>query len=99
MLRKQKYTCFIYGEGQNDKQFLIRLIDLEKFKYHTKKWQFKYGNAHGQSPKEILTKCRREVAGRLFNLIECFIDLDVLKRNYPKHWEKRWRNLKIIFPK
>lgn len=97
MSRKQQYTCFIYGEGRNDKNFLVKLIELEKFKYHTKKWRFEYGNASGQSPKDILTRCRRAIMGKPFDLVECFIDLDTLKHDYPKKWKKEKAKLEKEF--
>lgn len=57
MIRKnfrELYTCFIFGEGKRDKNFLIALIDLKKFKYHTAKWTFNYSNSSGGSAEIIL---------------------------------------------
>lgn len=84
----KEYSCFVFGEGRKDKIFLMVLIDLDKFKYHTQRWIFNYGNASGGSAKTILEKCRKEVSGHNYNLILCFIDLDRLKQNSPKEWEK-----------
>ena len=85
---EKEYTCFVFGEGRKDKDFLITLIDLDKFKYHTKRWIFNYGNASGGSAEIILEKCFKEVSGHDYNLILCFIDLDKLKDDFPKKWEK-----------
>jgi hypothetical protein len=92
---KEKYSCFIFGEGRKDKNFLITLFDLTKFKYHTRKWIFSYGNGHGESPKEILKKCHRESSLYSFDLTLCFIDLDKLKGDFPK--TKDYSHIKIIW--
>ncbi len=103
MGRVKKYTCFIYGEGRRDKSFLISLIELKKFKYHTFKWQFNYGNASGGSAISIVDKCRKEVMGIDYDLIICFIDIDKLKDDFPKKWkdkkrqiESKYRDLNLV---
>ena len=80
-----KYSFLVYGEGGTDKKFLIKLIDLEKFRFHTKKWTPSYANASGGSPKTILEKCKMYVSGREYQLVLCFIDLDKLKNDYPRN--------------
>lgn len=84
---KKKYTCLMFGEGKKDKDFIYALTDLEKFKYHTSKWRFTYGNAHGCSAKNILRLCKNSRSGAE-DLSICFIDLDDLKHDFKKTWEK-----------
>lgn len=84
----KEYSCFVFGEGRKDKNFLMALIDLKKFEDHTQGWTFNYGNASGGPAKVILEKCRKEVSGHNYNLILCFIDLDRLKQDSPKKWKK-----------
>jgi len=86
-------TCLIFGEGGNDKKFLMALIDLPKFKYHTKKWFFTPDNASGSSPEIILEQCSKAALRANYDLILCFIDLDTLKNDYPKSWENEKRAL------
>ena len=88
-----KYTCLVFGEGGKDKKFLIALIDLDKFKFHTKKWNFNYDNASGSSPKIILKQCKKATQGINYDLIICFIDLDKLKHDYPKNWQAEKKKL------
>ena len=91
---KKLYSCLVYGEGKEDKHFLMSLIDLDKFQYHTKKWKFNYSNGYGGSPKDILEKCKNEIVGVSYDLVICFIDLDKLKEDYPsKKWEKEQNKL------
>jgi len=101
---KKEYSCFIFGEGRKDKDFLITLIDLDKFKYHTERWIFNYGNASGGSAKTILEKCCKEVSGYDYHLVLCFIDLDRFKDDFNKEWkkekielEKKYSDIKIIW--
>jgi len=101
---KPKYTCLIYGEGRTDIDFLSFLTSLEKFKHHTKNWFFKYGNAHGCSPRDVLVKCKSETCSAAFNLVLCFIDLDKLKKDFPQEWELKkeriesdYSNFKVIW--
>lgn len=98
------FTCLVFGEGGNDKKFLIALIDLPKFKYHTRKWFFTPDNASGSSPKIILEQCKKTASGKSYDLILCFIDLDKLKTDFPDRWkqeqiklEKKYSNIKIIW--
>jgi len=88
-MKRRKYSCFAFGEGGNDKKFIIALIELDKFKYHTKKWVFNYGNASGQCAEEILKRCRGEISKINYDLVLCFIDLDDLKNDYPNTWENK----------
>lgn len=94
-----KYTCLVFGEGGKDKKFLIALIDLKKFKFHTKKWNFNYDNASGSSPKIILEKCKRATQGINYDLIICFIDLDKLKQDYPRGWQMEKEKLENKYSK
>ncbi len=104
IIKRVRYSCFVFGEGGKDKKFLRTLIDLEKFRFHTKKWTFNYGNASGGSAKSILEKCHKEVSGYDYHLILCFIDLDDLKHDFPRTWknekrelEEKYCNFKIIW--
>ncbi len=101
---KEKYSCYVYGEGGKDRTFLQKLISFDKFQYHARKWVFQFGNASGESPKTVLEKCNRESSPCDYDLVICFIDLDKLKQDYPKSWkkekaklEKRYVNISIIW--
>jgi hypothetical protein len=83
------YACLVYGEGRKDKKFLIVLIDLPKFRYHTSMWRFNYGNSSGSSPRNVLEQCRKELEGYSYDLVLCFIDLDKLKTDFPKKWKSK----------
>ena len=85
---KNKYSCLFFGEGGRDRKFLNALIDNDKFQYHTKSWFVKCDNASGNSPKIILEQCKRVTFNYSYDLILCFIDLDKLKNDFPKNWEK-----------
>jgi len=91
------YSCLVFSEGGKDKKFLIALIDLPKFKYHTKKWFFNYDNASGSSPEVILERCQSAISGKAYELVLCFIDLDKLKSDYPKIWQKEKARLEKKF--
>lgn len=93
----KKYSCFAFGEGKKDKDFLIELFELEKFKYYTQNWFFNYGNASGSSAKMVLEKCQRESSGREYDLTLCFVDLDNLKSNYSKTWEEEKEKLEKYY--
>ena len=97
--RSKKYTCLVYGEGRKDKQFLIALMDLENFKYQTRKWHFSYDNASGGSPKDILKKCAQNLSGYDYDHILCFIDLDKLKTDFPTTWKNKKNNLETEYRK
>jgi hypothetical protein len=92
-----KYTCLVFGEGGQDRKFLIALCELDKFKYHIEKWTLDYDNASGNSPEVILDQCRRVTSGKSYDLVICFIDLDKLKHDYPSEWEKKKVNLEQKF--
>jgi len=101
---KKEYSCFVFGEGRRDKDFLVILIDLKKFKDHTQKWIFNYGNASGGSPKTVLEKCRQAIFNCNYSLVLCFVDLDKLKNDFPEKWkkekielEKEYSEFKIIW--
>ena len=81
-----KYSFLVFGEGGADKKFLIKLIDLDKFKFHTKKWVPSYDNASGGSPRNILEQCKGATSGKAYHLLLCFIDLDKLKSDFPEQW-------------
>jgi len=94
----------MFGEGKKDKKFLITLIDLPKFKYHTSKWTIKIEGASGSSPEVILRQCQAIPYFQNYNLVICFIDLDKLKNDYPQKWEtkkkqleKNYSNITIIW--
>ncbi|NCN83182.1 MAG: hypothetical protein GW947_04425 [Candidatus Pacebacteria bacterium] len=91
------YTGFVFGEGKNEKNFLIALIDLEQFKYQTKLWEFNYDNGHGCSAKDILIKCKNSIIGRSYDVVLCFIDLDDLKHDYPSTWENEKEKLEKFY--
>ena len=104
-MRKQKYSGFIYGEGSGDKNFIVRLFEIPKFKFHTEKnWTFNYGNASGSSVETVLFKCRKAILNRSYDLILCFIDVDKLKQDFGKKWfieqkklEKKYSDIYIIW--
>lgn len=79
---KTKYPGLLFGEGRKDKKFLDALTDLDKFKYHTKKWAFIRDSAHGGSASDILKCCKNAKIGTE-KIALCFIDLDDLKHRYP----------------
>ena len=85
---KERYSCFVFGEGKRDKDFLIILIDLPKFKYHTRKWKFNYSNSSGGSASTILEKCQKESISCDFDLTLCFMDLDKLKEDFHGTWNE-----------
>lgn len=97
LIIQQKYSCYIFGEGKKDRDFLKVLIDLDKFKYHTPNWIFNYGNASGGSAQTVLEKCQKEMINSAYHLILCFIDLDDLKNDFPTTWEKEKNKLEINF--
>jgi hypothetical protein len=88
-----EYSCLVYGEGSKDKKFLKTLLDLDKFKYHTKRWIFNFDNASGESPKRIYQKCKKRIVGYDHDLVLCFIDLDKLKNDFPKKWQEEKKKL------
>jgi len=90
---RKKYSCFIFGEGRKDTNFIKALRELSKFKYHTGNWIFSDDNASGSSAKTILEKCKRRISSHDFDLILCLIDLDDIKHKYPKSWKKEKENL------
>lgn len=93
-----RFSALLYGEGRKDKKFLKSISELQKFCWHTKEWKFRFGNASGESPKTILEKCGKKTFGVDYDLVICFIDLDVLKREFPKKWEKKKVELEEMFP-
>ncbi len=92
-----KHSCLVFSEGGKDKKFLMALIDLPKFKYHTKNWVFNYDNASGSSPEIILKKCQNAIFNASYDLAICFIDLDKLKSDHKKTWESEKRKLEIKY--
>jgi hypothetical protein len=98
-MRKQKYSAFIYGEGCADKNFIIRLFKLKKFKFYTEKnWTFNYGNASGSSVETVLLKCRKAVFNRSFDLILCFVDVDRLKQDFKEKWLTEQKKIENKYP-
>jgi hypothetical protein len=97
---KRKYQFLLYGEGRNDKDFLYALTELSKFKYHTKKWTPPIiDNASGGPPDVVLEKCKRSASGISYDLIICFVDVDILLRNYGSGFEKKKSELEEIYSK
>ena len=92
------YTGLLFGEGRKDKTFIKNLSSLKKFKYHTSKWTFLLDNASGGSPETILQKCCQTSSNRDFDIVICFIDLDKLKEDFPKNWEKEKEKIEKQFP-
>ena len=88
MIKKYKYSCLFFAEGKKDKNFLYALIELDKFKYHTANWNISTDNASGASPRDILGQCLKVTRGVSYDLIVCFIDLDKLKSDYRKTWQR-----------
>ena len=104
IISKKEYTGLLFGEGRKDKDFLIKLVDTKKFQFYSKRWVFNYSNGSGGSPEDVLIKCKNEVIGKSYDLVICFIDLDVLKYNFKKDWgiekgklEEKYSDLKIIW--
>lgn len=93
-----KFSALIYGEGRQDKNFLKSIVDLRKFCWHTNNWIFQFANASGESPRKVLEKCRKKSLEADFDLIICFIDLDVLKDEFPRKWKERVEGLEKDFP-
>lgn len=93
----KKYSCLVFGEGAKDTNFLKKLIDLKKFKYHTSNWVFGYGNGAGASPRNILQKCNLKCFGCSYDLVICFIDLDKLKHDFPNKWQEKRAELELEF--
>lgn len=90
---RERYTCLLFGEGKTDKDFIYALSNLPQFKFKTeKKWTFTYGNAHGCSVADVIKLCEKEKCG---DIALCFVDLDKLKSDYKKDWEKK----KVSFEK
>lgn len=92
-----KYSCLVFSEGGRDKNFLMVLIDLPKFKYHTKKWIFNYDHASGSSPEIILKQCKNVISNANYDLVLCFIDLDKLKSDHKKTWRSEKKELEIRY--
>lgn len=99
IIKTYKYSCLFFAEGRKDKNFLYALIDLEKFKHHTSNWKIITDHASGCSPRTILEQCARIASGMPYHLIVCFIDLDKLKSDYKKTWEKEKIALEQEFSK
>jgi transcriptional antiterminator len=100
----QPHTFFIFGEGRRDRNFLIALIENEKFKHHTAKWTPSYGNHFGCSAADILKQCQKEASKAAYDLVICLIDLDDLKTDFPDNWgkkkialENKYANIAIIW--
>jgi hypothetical protein len=91
------YSFLVFGEGGADKKFLVQLIELRKFKDHTKKWVPNYDHASGGSPRTILEQCKRYVSDKTYDLVLCFIDLDKLKTDFSKKWEEEKAKLEEEF--
>lgn len=87
-----KRTSLFFGEGRKDKKFFDALIDLEKFKYHTKNWFVRSAAAHGCSAADVIKGCRSEMTGGE-DLVLCFIDLDDLKNDYRDTWKRKKKEL------
>jgi hypothetical protein len=96
---KEKYTCFLFGEGADDIRFIMRLVDLKKFKFHTSKWFFNNDHASGHSPSDIASQCKKLASDRDYDLILCFIDRDKLKHDFPETWEDERLKLEQKYPK
>ena len=101
---KSKYSCYFYGEGRKDKNFLQTLIKLDKFKYYTPNWVFNCDNSSGGTAETIIKNCKKMVSGYSYDLVMCFIDLDLLKADHPRIWrrtkkeiEKKYPEVKIIW--
>jgi len=91
------YSCLMFGEGRRDKKFLYTLVDLEKFKYHTKKWAIQIDSGRGCSPEVIVKDCIAIPHFQGFDLVLCFIDLDKLKQENPRKWEEKQKELELKY--
>jgi hypothetical protein len=65
---------------------------------------FTLDNGSGGSPHEVLSRCNNMALGRSYDVILCFVDLDVLKKEHPRDWkakkeklEKQFQNIVLIW--
>lgn len=98
-IKKSKYSCLFFTEGKKDRDFLYALVDFPKFRYYSSDWRISFDNASGCSPRDILSQCSRVTKFIDYDLIICFIDLDKLKGDYKKTWEKEKILLETEFSK
>lgn len=103
-LVSQKYTGLLFGEGRKEKNFLFALTEIDKFKFHTKKWVFNIQNTSGGGTEKILKDCVKASFGVAYHLVLCFVDIDVLKQTFPKTWkleknklESKYKQIQIIW--
>lgn len=90
---QRQLTCLLYGEGRNEKEFLNSIIKLNNFKYHTKGWFFMSDNASGGDAKTILDKCSKIIIGKEYDLVICFVDTDILKKDSGRKFEEEKKKL------
>jgi len=83
----------MFAEGRKDRNFLNSLIGHEKFIFQASKWVFTVDSASGSAPSVILGQCVRRYSFLNYDLILCFIDLDVLKKQHLHNWEKEKEKL------
>ncbi len=94
------YTCLLYGEGPREKKFLFALIELDKFRYHTKLWREPIiDNWHGCSAHDILENCAKRASEAAFDLVICILDIDGLKNDYRETWQQEKSRLEAQYPR
>ena len=94
----QKYSCLLFCEGRNDRDFVIALRNLDQFQYHTQKWRLEYDVSSGGSIPTIIGRCHKSILGRSYDLVLCLLDIDQLKRGYPKTWAVEAKKIETANP-
>jgi hypothetical protein len=94
----------MFHEGGSDNKFTDQIGKISQFKYQTKLWSITTGSGSGGSPKVILQQCENESFGKGYDLIICFVDIDVLVKAHGKKLEReknkleqKYSNIKIIW--
>ncbi len=82
-------TALLYGEGKHEYIFLKFLLGTRKFKFLEKDWFIEADHASGCSCKDILMKCIKTIANKDWDVVQCFIDTDDLKNDFPDNFEKK----------
>jgi hypothetical protein len=94
-----KKQCFICTEGGPDRKFYQEMVSVRKFKYHISGWEIAFGNDSGRSPEDILEACVDKTRNKVFNNIICIIDLDIIKKQHKKGYEKYCKKLENKYKK
>jgi len=95
--RKKLLSCLFFGEGGKEKNFIIKLLSLEKFLFHTAAWYITPDSSSGGDALTIVNQCAK--LSKNYDLAICLIDMDRLKKDYPKNWKKIQIQIESIDPK